>query len=75
MAFFGLPLETAAGAVASALNNIGPGLAGVGPTLDYSLLPAPAKLFLAFYMILGRLEIFAICVLLLPSFWRISSTR
>lgn len=70
MTGFGLPFQTATSAVIATLNNIGPGLALIGATMDYSFLSAPAKLFLSFYMVLGRLELFTICALLMPSFWR-----
>ncbi len=72
---FGLPLETATTAVLATLNNIGPGLGLVGAASDYSALPSPVKLFLSFCMILGRLEIYTICVLFIPSFWRSKWTR
>ncbi len=69
MSGFGLPIQSAASAVVSTVNNIGPGLDMVGATKDYSFLSAPAKLFLSFCMVLGRLELFTICALLMPSFW------
>ena len=59
-----------ASAVASALNNIGPGLGVLGPAKNYSGFSAAGKLLLTLLMLLGRLELFAILVLLLPSFWR-----
>jgi trk system potassium uptake protein TrkH len=61
---------TSISATISCLNNIGPGLADVGPTLHFGDMPQPAKLLLALWMILGRLEFYAIVTLLLPSFWR-----
>lgn len=70
MSALGLPFESAMGAVAGTLNNIGPGLDFVGPAHDYSQIPALGKLFLSMCMVLGRLELFSICVLLIPGFWR-----
>lgn len=67
----GIPLETAIGCVIGTLNNIGPGLEHVGPAMDYSLIPDPGKVFLTFFMILGRLELFSIAVFFIPSFWRV----
>jgi len=67
---FGLPFETSTTAVLATMNNIGPGLGLVGANVDYHLLPPVVKIFLSFCMVLGRLEIFTICVLFLPSFWR-----
>jgi trk system potassium uptake protein TrkH len=72
---YGLPLETATTAVLATLNNIGPGLGLVGASVDYHVLPPAVKLFLSFCMVLGRLEIFTICVLFIPSFWRSKWTR
>ncbi len=67
----GLPLETAIGAILGTLNNIGPGLEHVGPAVDYSNIPGAGKVFLSFFMILGRLELFSLAVFVLPSFWRV----
>ncbi len=63
-------LVTAASGVIACLNNAGPGLAAVGPWSNYALLPELSKLLLGFLMILGRLEFYALGVLLAPRFWR-----
>ena len=63
-------LMDSASAVAATLHNIGPGLGVVGPTQNYASFSAPAKLLFTFLMMLGRLELFAILVLVVPSFWR-----
>ena len=70
IAAFEIDMVTAATASIASLGNVGPGLAGVGPSETYHWLPAPVKLFLAFYMMLGRLELFTVLVLFLPLFWR-----
>lgn len=70
MSLLGLPLETAVTSVIATLNNIGPGLAGVGATQNFAAIPAIGKVFLSLSMVLGRLEVFSIMVLLLPAFWR-----
>ncbi len=70
VAAYGYDLETSAAAVVATLNNIGPGLGLVGPTLNFGELPGLLKVVLAFFMILGRLEFYAVVVLLVPSFWR-----
>jgi len=57
-------------AVIACLNNIGPALAQVGPTENFALFNPAGKLWLAGFMLLGRLEIYAILLLLLPSFWK-----
>jgi trk system potassium uptake protein TrkH len=68
LAATGLDLMTAFSAVAASINNLGPGLSGVG--LHYADLPDIAKWLLCFAMLLGRLEIFTLLVLLTPAFWR-----
>jgi trk system potassium uptake protein TrkH len=66
----GLDLETAIGAAASAMGNIGPGLGSFGPTDNYALLSDPGKWVLTFCMLLGRLEIFTVMVLFSRTFWK-----
>lgn len=68
LAATGIDLMTAFSAVAASINNLGPGLAGVGE--NYADLHQPAKWILCFAMLLGRLEIFTLLVLLSPAFWR-----
>jgi trk system potassium uptake protein TrkH len=63
-------LFDSATAVASALNNIGPGMGVVGPHSSFSFFSPAAKVLLTLLMVLGRLEMFALLVLVLPSFWR-----
>ncbi len=62
-------LETNITASAACFNNIGPGLAGVGPASNYSEYSAVAKLVLSFAMLLGRLEIFPLIIALSPRTW------
>ncbi|MBQ8403546.1 MAG: TrkH family potassium uptake protein [Clostridia bacterium] len=61
--------ETNFTAVSACLNNIGPGFGAVGPLASFSAYSVPAKFLLSFAMLLGRLEIFPILLLLMPSFW------
>ena len=63
-------LLDSASAVAAILNNIGPGVGAVGPTMNYALFAPQSKLLLSLLMLLGRLELFAILVLFFPSFWK-----
>ncbi len=65
-----LDLVTTATAVASALGNIGPGLADVGPTSNYAGIPGAGKWLLSFLMITGRLEVFPVLLLFTPDLWR-----
>jgi len=64
----GLDQITAFSAVAACMNNLGPGLAGVGE--DFIGLTDPAKWALTFAMMLGRLEIFTLLILFTRAFWR-----
>lgn len=57
-------------AVVSALNNIGPGLNHVGPTQNFSIFSAFSKFVLMFDMLAGRLELFPMMILFMPSTWR-----
>ena len=66
----GLDLESAIGAAASAMGNIGPALGAFGPTDNYALLSDPGKWVLTFCMLLGRLEIFTVMVLFSRTFWK-----
>ena len=67
----GLDFVTAVSGAATSISNVGPGLGGmIGPSGNFSLLPDFSKWVLTVGMILGRLELFAIIVLFIPSFWR-----
>ncbi len=67
----GLDFITSISGAATSISNVGPGLGSIiGPNGDFSTLPDSSKWILTLGMILGRLELFAILVLLLPSFWR-----
>lgn len=66
----GIDLETSSTAVLVTLNNVGPGLGGVGPAMNFGDLPAAAKFALSICMVLGRLEFYALVALLMPTFWR-----
>lgn len=71
LAAMGLDTETSLSAAVTALSNVGPGVGPlVGPAGNFSSLPDAAKLVLCAAMLVGRLEILAILVLLLPSFYR-----
>ena len=65
----GFSLETNFTAVAATLNNIGPGLAGVGPTRNFSAYSSPSKLILIFDMLAGRLELLPMLILFYPRTW------
>ena len=67
----GLDFITSISGAATSISNVGPGLGSIiGPNGNFSTLPDISKWILSVGMILGRLELFAILVLFLPSFWR-----
>ena len=67
----GLDFVTSISGAATSISNVGPGLGSIiGPNGDFSSLPNVSKWILTLGMILGRLELFAILVLFLPSFWK-----
>lgn len=66
----GFDLVTTFTALASCINNIGPGLEMVGPLGNFSAFSPAAKLLLSFDMLVGRLEIFPMLLLFAPSIWR-----
>ena len=57
-------------AVVSCLNNIGPGLNRVGPAQNFSIFSPLSKVVLIFDMLAGRLELFPLMILFMPSTWR-----
>lgn len=63
-------IVTAATASIAALGNIGPGLGNVGATCTYAWMEPAAKLLLTVAMLLGRLELYTVLVLLVPSFYK-----
>ena len=64
--------ESALSISITSLSNVGPGVGQIGPEGwgHFDWLNPAAKLLSAFEMIIGRLELFTILVLFLPSFWR-----
>ncbi|RKZ67970.1 MAG: potassium transporter, partial [Gammaproteobacteria bacterium] len=63
----GLDMVTSYSAVVACISNMGPGLGEAGP--HYATLNDPAKIILCFTMLLGRLEIYTVLVLFVPTFW------
>ncbi len=57
-------------AVAATLNNIGPGLAAVGPARSFALFSPGAKLVLIFDMLAGRLELLPMLILFGKETWK-----
>ena len=71
LGLIGVDFLTAASGAATAISNVGPGLGPtIGPSGTFATLSDGAKWILSAGMLLGRLELFTVVVLLLPSFWR-----
>ena len=66
----GHDLVTSFTAVAATINNIGPGLALVGPTANYSFMTGLSKWVLIFDMLAGRLELFPMLIFLYPGTYK-----
>ena len=71
MSLIGHDFETSIGATIATLGNIGPGIGDVGPVDNYAFFSAPAKWFLSFLMLLGRLELFTVLIIFSPAFWKL----
>jgi trk system potassium uptake protein TrkH len=57
-------------AVATTINNVGPGLEVVGPVGNFSEFSVFSKITLMFNMLIGRLEVFPILLLFAPGTWK-----
>lgn len=66
----GISFDTAIGAVATSLGNVGPGISEVSPSYSFFAIPSAAKWILTALMLIGRLEIFTVLLLFSPVFWR-----
>ncbi|MCY3826086.1 MAG: TrkH family potassium uptake protein [Candidatus Dadabacteria bacterium] len=65
-----ISLESAVSAAAASITNVGPAFDEVGPANHYAHLGSPTKIILSLAMIIGRLELYTVLVLLMPSFWK-----
>ena len=66
----GISPSEAFGCSLASIANVGPSLGKFGPSETYAMLPDFAKWVLSIVMLIGRLELFTILILFLPSFWR-----
>jgi len=67
----GLDFLSSISGAATSISNVGPGLGEIiGPNGNFKSVPEISKWILSFGMLLGRLELFAVLILLFPSFWR-----
>jgi len=65
-----LTLTSSVTAVATTLNDVGPGLGQVGATESFEIVNPFGWVVLTVCMLLGRLEIFTVLALLSPAFWK-----
>ena len=70
MSFTGIELDSALGAVATCLGNIGPGLGEVGPVSNFANITPFGKWVLSILMLLGRLELFTVLMLFNLHYWK-----
>ncbi len=70
MASLGLSLPSSAGAAATAISNVGPGLDQLGPVENFGWIPWQGHLILSFLMLVGRLELYTVFLLFHPDLWR-----
>jgi trk system potassium uptake protein TrkH len=70
MMLCGLSTNEALGCSLSSIANVGPGIGNFGPSETFASLPIFAKWYLSVLMLIGRLELFTILILFLPSFWK-----
>lgn len=66
----GKDMLTTTTSVLATISNIGPGLGLVGPMGNYASFSQTSKLVLSLCMVVGRLELFPILLLFVPSFWK-----
>ena len=67
---FGLDFLNSFGLSVASVGNVGPAFGNYGPMDSFAMLPSPIKWFSAFQMLVGRLEFFAVLLLLTPVFWK-----
>ena len=71
LSYVGLDFITAMSGAVTSISNVGPGLGEIiGPAGNFQSLPNSAKWILSAGMLLGRLELFAVLVMLSPHFWK-----
>jgi len=70
LALEGLDFTTTFSSVAACLNNIGPALGRAGPALNYRCFSGLGKLLLCLDMLFGRLELYPMLMLFVPSAWK-----
>ena len=70
LGYSGMGSEESVSASISCLSNVGPALGSLSPSGNYANIPEFSKWYLAFLMLVGRLEIFTVLSLFIPGFWK-----
>ncbi|MGI6521085.1 MAG: TrkH family potassium uptake protein [Fermentimonas sp.] len=66
----GMTLDESIGVSFSSISSLGTGLGSYGPGGSYASASTFAKYYVCFLMLVGRLEIFTVLSLFVPSFWK-----
>lgn len=66
----GADVDTALGSSISMLSNVGPGTGLTGPAGTFAVVPPAGKWLMSAYMLIGRLEIFTVLFLFMPTYWK-----
>ena len=64
---------TSLSSVITCINNVGPGFGKIGPVDNFSIFSDFSKIVLSVNMLVGRLEIFPMLILIMPSTWKKSA--
>ena len=70
VSFDGYDFATNFTAALSCMSNIGPGLSLIGPTGNFAIFSPLSKAVMTLTMLCGRLEIYAVLILFIPSTWK-----
>lgn len=70
ISFEGFGFETHFTSVLTCINNVGPGLAKVGPAENFTDYSVFSKILLSLNMLVGRLEILPMLVFFTPTVWK-----
>ena len=70
ISFDGYDFQTNFTAALSCISNVGPGLGMIGPSGNFSIFSPLSKVVMAIVMLFGRLEVYAMLILFIPSTWK-----
>ncbi len=65
-----MDMITAISTSATCISNVGPGFGQISPVNTFSWMTPAAKLLCALEMLIGRLELYTVLIIFLPSFWK-----